>query len=117
MGRSLRAADAAVNRPGSARATGPNKGTRSYDRRVARDSRDILDDPPPPAADARLAYGTEPKQFGDLRLPPGDGPFPPAGFVHGGAWEAQYNLISAGHLCVELRHPGIATGKGAYRPA
>jgi acetyl esterase/lipase len=82
---------------------------------VARDSRDILDDPPPPAADARLAYGTEPKQFGDLRLPPGDGPFPLAVFVHGGAWEAQYNLISAGHLCVELRGAGIATWNVEYR--
>src|SRR4029453_5644 len=75
----------------------------SYDRRVARDSRDILDDPPPPAADARLAYGPEPNQFGDLRLPAGEGPFPLVVFVHGGAWEAQYNLISAGHLCMELR--------------
>jgi acetyl esterase/lipase len=82
---------------------------------VARDSRDILDDPPPPAADARLAYGTEPKQFGDLRLPPVDGLFPLAVFVHGGAWEAQYNLISAGHLCVELRGAGIATWNVEYR--
>jgi acetyl esterase/lipase len=82
---------------------------------VARDSREILDDPPPRAADARLAYGTEPKQFGDLRLPAGDGPFPLAVFVHGGAWEAQYNLISAGHLCVELGGAGIATWNVEYR--
>jgi acetyl esterase/lipase len=82
---------------------------------VARDSRDILDDPPPPAADARLAYGPEPKQFGDLRLPAGDGPFPLVVFVHGGAWEAQYNLISAGHLCEELRGAGIATWNVEYR--
>src|SRR4029453_8108817 len=115
MGRSLRAADAAVNRPGSARATGPNKGTRSYDRRVARDSRDILDDPPPPAADARLAYGPEPKQFGDLRLPAGEGAVPLFVFLTGGAWEAQYNLISAGHLCMELRGAGIATWNVEYR--
>ena len=82
---------------------------------MARDSRDILDDPPPPAADARLAYGTEPKQFGDLRLPAGDGPFPLVVFVHGGAWEAQYNLISAGHLCVQLLGAGIATWNVEYR--
>jgi acetyl esterase/lipase len=82
---------------------------------VARDSRDILDDPPPPEADARLAYGPEPKQFGDLRLPFGDGPFPLAVFVHGGGWEAQYNLISTGHLCVELRNAGIATWNVEYR--
>ncbi len=82
---------------------------------MARDSRDILDDPPPPAADARLVYGPEPKQFGDLRLPAGDGPFPLVVVVHGGGWEAQYNLISAGHLCVELRGAGIATWNVEYR--
>ena len=82
---------------------------------MSRNSRDILDDPPPPEADARLIYGPEPKQFGDLRLPFGDGPFPLAVFVHGGGWEAQYNLISAGHLCVELRNAGIATWNVEYR--
>jgi acetyl esterase/lipase len=82
---------------------------------VTRDSREILDDPPPAAADARLAYGPEPKQFGDLRLPHGDGPFPLAVVVHGGAWEAQYNLITAGHLCIGLREAGIATWNVEYR--
>jgi len=82
---------------------------------VARDSHDILDDPPPPAADARLAYGPEPKQFGDVRLPAGDGPFPLVVVVHGGAWEAQYNLIHLGHLCVALREAGLATWSVEYR--
>lgn len=82
---------------------------------MTRNSRDILDEAPPPAADARLVYGPEPKQFGDLRLPDGDGPFPLAVFVHGGAWEAQYNLISAGHLCVALGDDGIATWNVEYR--
>jgi acetyl esterase/lipase len=82
---------------------------------VARNSHDILDDPPPPAADARLAYGPEPKQFGDLRLPAGDGPFPLVVVVHGGGWEAQYNLIHAGHLCVALREVGLATWSVEYR--
>jgi acetyl esterase/lipase len=80
-----------------------------------RNSEDVLWDQPPPAADARYAYGPEPKQFGDLRLPAGDGPFPLVVFVHGGAWEAQYNLISAGHLCVELLGAGIATWNVEYR--
>jgi acetyl esterase/lipase len=82
---------------------------------VARDSHDILDDPPPPAADGRLAYGPEPKQFGDLRLPAGDGPFPLVVVVHGGGWEAQYNLIHAGPLCVALRDIGLATWNVEYR--
>ena len=69
---------------------------------MARDSREILDDPPPPAADARLAYGPEPKQFGDLRLPGVDRLWPLAVVVHGGAWKATYNLIHAGHMCTAL---------------
>ena len=66
---------------------------------VSRDSEDILTDPPPPPADARLAYGPEPLQFGDLRLPEGAGP-PLAVVLHGGYWKATYNLIHTGHMCV-----------------
>ena len=82
---------------------------------MARNSRDILTDPPPPAADERLAYGREPKQFGDLRLPGVDRLWPLAPVVHGGAWEATYNLIHTGHLCVELAEVGIATWNVEYR--
>jgi acetyl esterase/lipase len=82
---------------------------------VARNSRDIITAPPPPAADARLAYGREPKQFGDLRLPAVDRLWPLAVVVHGGAWEATYNLIHTGHLCVELAKVGIATWNVEYR--
>ena len=82
---------------------------------MTRDSRDILTDPPPPAADARLSYGDEPLQFGDLRLPRGDGPFPLAVVVHGGYWQATYNLIHTGHMCVVLADAGIATWNVEYR--
>jgi acetyl esterase/lipase len=82
---------------------------------VARNSEDILTDPPPPAADARLAYGSEPKQFGDLRLPAVDGLPPLAVVVHGGAWKAIYNLIHIGHLCTALGETGIATWNVEYR--
>ncbi len=82
---------------------------------MPRDSGDILTDPPPPPADARLAYGDEPLQFGDLRLPHGDGPFRLAVMVHGGYWQATYNLIHAGHLCVALAEAGIATWNVEYR--
>ena len=74
-----------------------------------RDSAEILTDQPPPAADARIAYGPEPLQFGDLRVPPGDGPFPLALVLHGGYWQAIYNLIHLGHLCEALRDAGIAS--------
>jgi acetyl esterase/lipase len=82
---------------------------------VRRDSHDILTDPPPPPADMRLAYGEQPLQFGDLRLPRGDGPFPLAVVLHGGYWQATYNLIHTGHMCVALAEAGIATWNVEYR--
>ena len=80
-----------------------------------RDSHDILEDDPPPPADARIAYGPEPLQFGDLRLPDGPGPHPLAVVVHGGAWQSMYNLIHTGHLCVELGAAAIASWNVEYR--
>jgi acetyl esterase/lipase len=80
-----------------------------------RDSAEILRDPPPPPADARVAYGPEPLQFGDLRVPEGDGPFPLAVVLHGGYWQATYNLIHTGHLCRALAPAGIATWNLEYR--
>lgn len=80
-----------------------------------RNSEDILTDPPPPAADARLAYGPEPLQFGDLRAPAGEGPFPLAVVIHGGYWKANYNLIHTGHLCRALTEEGVATWNVEYR--
>ena len=80
-----------------------------------RDSAEILTDPPPPAADARVAYGREPLQFGDLRVPLGEGPFPLAVVLHGGYWQATYNLIHTGHLGEAFRDAGIATWNLEYR--
>lgn len=82
---------------------------------MQRDSRDILIDPPPPAADARVVYGPEPLQFGDVRLPPGAGPHALALVLHGGYWKATYNLIHTGHMCDALRDAGIATWNVEYR--
>src|ERR671935_197856 len=82
---------------------------------MGRTSEDVLTDPPPPAADVRLAYGREPKQFGDLRLSTVDRPRPLAIVVHGGSWKSLYNLIHAGHLCVALGEAGIATWNVEYR--
>jgi len=80
-----------------------------------RDSHDILTDPPPAAADARVVYGPEPQQYGDLRVPAGDGPFPLALVLHGGYWQATYNLIHTGHMCEALRDAGIASWNVEYR--
>jgi acetyl esterase/lipase len=80
-----------------------------------RDSREILTDPPPPPADARLAYGPEPLQFGDLRAPSGEPPYPLAVVLHGGYWQATYNLIHTGQMCRALADAGIATWNLEYR--
>lgn len=84
-------------------------------RTVPRASIEILTEPPPPDADARLAYGSEPLQFADLRLPDGPGPHPVVVMFHGGYWQAIYNLTHAGHLCVDLAAHGIATLNVEYR--
>jgi acetyl esterase/lipase len=82
---------------------------------VTRASSDILTDAPPPDPDARVAYGPDPLQFGDLRLPAGAGPHPVAVVVHGGYWQAIHNLTHAGHLCVDLAAHGVATWNVEYR--
>ena len=101
---------------------------------------DILSKTPPPA-DARIAYGSDPHQFGDLRIPKGpdhyptatevipsepvpargrrgrvEGPASPLAIViHGGFWRARYDLVHAGHLCAALTKAGIATWNLEYR--
>jgi acetyl esterase/lipase len=82
---------------------------------VTRESIAVLTEPPPPNADARVVYGPEPLQFGDLRLPGGAGPHPVVMVIHGGYWQAIYNLTHAGHLCVDLAAHGIATWNVEYR--
>lgn len=74
----------------------------------------ILTTPPPPA-DARIAYGTDPNQFGEFRLPKIQGPFPLVMNIHGGFWRAKYDLAHAGHLCAALTAKGLATWNVEYR--
>ena len=68
-----------------------------------------------PKADARISYGADQVQFGDLRVPAGRGPHPLLIFIHGGFWKAQYNLLHAGHFCAALKQAGIATWNFEYR--
>jgi acetyl esterase/lipase len=75
---------------------------------------EILDRPATPA-DARIAYGDDPYQFGELRLPTGDGPHPVVVYVHGGYWRARYDLTHAGHACAALTARGLATWNLEYR--
>ena len=70
---------------------------------------------PPPKADARIPYGHDMYQFGDLRLPQGGGPHPLVIFIHGGFWKAAYDLSHTGHLCAALAQAGVATWNIEYR--
>jgi acetyl esterase/lipase len=78
------------------------------------DSESILDRQPPDP-DLRLAYGSDPNQFIDVRLPTGKGRHPVVFFIHGGYWRAKYDLTHAGHLCAALTKIGIATWNIEYR--
>ena len=69
----------------------------------------------PPAAGRRIAYGSDPNQFIDVRSPSGKGPHPVVFFIHGGYWQAKYDLSYAGHLCAALTKTGIATWNIEYR--
>jgi acetyl esterase/lipase len=67
-------------------------------------------------ADARVAYGTDPLQFGDLRLPKGTGPFPVVIVIHGGCWVSRYaTLQNTAALSDALRDAGVATWNIEYR--
>jgi acetyl esterase/lipase len=72
-------------------------------------------DTPPPPASTRLAYGSDPNQFGELRVPNTKGPFPVVMNIHGGYWRAKYGLADAGSLCAALTAKGLATWNVEYR--
>ena len=75
---------------------------------------DILNQSPPPP-DQRVAYGTDPNQFLEVRLPSGKRPYPVVLNIHGGFWRAKYDLAHAGHLCDALRRAGVAIFNVEYR--
>jgi acetyl esterase/lipase len=77
-------------------------------------SEDILSRQPP-AADHRIAYGSDTNQFFDLRIPAGPGPRPLVFFIHGGYWRAKYDLTYGGHLCHALKLAGFASCNVEYR--
>jgi acetyl esterase/lipase len=70
---------------------------------------------PQAKADHRIAYGNDPLQFADLRLPQGKGPFPLAIVIHGGCWSAQYDLAYMGNMSAALAKQGIAAWTIEYR--
>jgi acetyl esterase/lipase len=70
---------------------------------------------PRPAADHRIPYGEGAFRFGELRLPPGDGPFPVAVLLHGGCWLAEYDLDHLASAGAALAEQGVAVWALEYR--
>lgn len=68
---------------------------------------------PPPGE--RLTYGPLPLQFGELRMPDGEGPHPVAVLVHGGCWLKDYDYQYFTHLGYALTELGYATWTIEYR--
>jgi acetyl esterase/lipase len=69
---------------------------------------------PMPPADHRLAYGDDPNQIGELRLPPHPGPHPVVVLVHGGCWKAEAGRYLAA-MGDTLKSDGIASWSIEYR--
>lgn len=65
-------------------------------------------------ADVRLAYGSDPQQFGELRVPDRPGPHPVVVLVHGGCFKLS-NLGDLGPMGDVLKAEGIASWNIEYR--
>jgi len=58
--------------------------------------------------DRKIQYGPAPQQFGNLRLPKGNGPHPLVIFIHGGCWLSAYDITHAGSIEQALADSGYA---------
>jgi acetyl esterase/lipase len=82
---------------------------------------DLLYDGAP--AGERIPYGSDPLQFGELRVPDGPGAHPLAVLVHGGCWLARLGQFPENAISLEIMRPmavaleanGIATWNVEYR--
>jgi len=71
---------------------------------------------PSQPADHRIAYGKDPSQFADLRIPSTPGSHPVAILIHGGCWKADYaTLRDMAPIADALKAEGIATWNVEYR--
>ena len=67
-------------------------------------------------ADARIPYGADPLQFGELWLPAGQGPFPVVALIHGGCWQADLpGTELMDYLAADLKARGYAVWNLEYR--
>jgi acetyl esterase/lipase len=71
----------------------------------------------------RIAYGSDPLQFGELRVPAGRSPHPVVTIVHGGCWVSKLGNLDDRAVAMDLLRPiaeeltklGIATWNLEYR--
>ena len=63
----------------------------------------------------RVRYGESPWQAGNLRVPPGVGPFPVVVFIHGGFWRAGFNETLMAALAEDAVGRGVVTWNFDYR--
>jgi acetyl esterase/lipase len=64
----------------------------------------------------RASYGFGPIQVGELRLPPGKGPFPVAVVIHGGCWKKGFaTMAMTAPMATALTARGFATWNVEYR--
>jgi acetyl esterase/lipase len=71
---------------------------------------------PSKPADRKIPYGKDPRQFAELRLPSGHGPFPVVIILHGGCWRSALATIqNTEALADALRDSGYATWNIEYR--
>lgn len=77
---------------------------------------------PVPPADHRIAYGQDPLQFGELRLPKRETGvrkqpqrYPVVIVIHGGCWYSEYELSHIANFAGELTKSGVATWSIEYR--
>lgn len=75
---------------------------------------DVTALPQPPAL-PKIAYGSDPLQFGELSLPPGTGPFPVVMLVHGGCWLSDFDYVHARPLAAAMAREGYAVWNIEYR--
>jgi acetyl esterase/lipase len=75
---------------------------------------DVKKLPAPPGAQ-RVAYGSDPLQFGELRLPQEKGPYPVVVVIHGGCWYSDYDLSYLENFNASLTRLGVATWSLEYR--
>ena len=76
-----------------------------------------------PAGAQRIAYGSDPQQFGELRVPATRGPHPLAIVIHGGCWVETLASMDARAVAIDNMRPlaaaltaaGIATWNIEYR--